>query len=154
MEFKDTWHHNRTTLATDIEKYYKGRKTSNTGIQYVTLKDGMIVLSKYIERRDILLIRGEGFGVFVNTDGSYDIQYHGDPDTREWELTEIGKDAIAAKVREEVKKNLEYIQAHDNFFSDRPWLLCDGKTPEEAIEILRPYEFHVEKEKEPAEPVE
>lgn len=146
MEFKETWHHNRTTLASDVEKHFKGRTTTNVGIQYLKLNaDGTVSPNGYIERTDILMVRGEGFGVFVYTDGTFHVQYHKSAEDQEWEITQVGKDAIAAKVKEEVAANLEYIQAHDNFFSDRPWLLCDGKTPEEAIEILRPYEFHVEK---------
>jgi hypothetical protein len=144
MEFDPTWHHNRTDLASTIEKYYKGRKKSHIGMQYLTLKDGMIVRGPYsVERRDVLLVHGKGFSVFVEVDGRYHIQYNCEPKKQEWELTRYGKEAIARKVKKEVAKNADFIAAHEKFFADKPWEKCDGVTPEEAIEILRPYEFTV-----------
>ena len=62
----------RSTLANDIQKYWVGQPNSNIGMQYLTLKDGIIHLNGYLfERTDIMVVQFFDIAnVFVEADGS------------------------------------------------------------------------------------
>lgn len=129
----------RSDLGSSIEKYWVGRKSTNIGMQYLDLKKGMIVKSRYLaERTDILCVQGEQINTFVEVDGDVSVQPWS---TREATAAAKRRAELAARKAFDLAKKAGYIDNEAKFFLDKPWTLCHGKTPAQAVQTLQPYEW-------------
>lgn len=126
----------RSNLADEMEKYWVGRENSNIGIQWLNLKDGHVYkfseLSDAFGRKDIFLVQMfNGFNVFVEPDGSIDIQEYGA------QLYPEEREEVKKFVVDLMEKEKEYVEHERRFLQEKPWRQCDGMTPQQAVDKLR-----------------
>lgn len=132
----------RSNLADDLEKYWVGHTTSNIGLQYLKLEDGIVVAGGYFERTDIFCFQDftRGVNVFVEADGSTSIQpweSGGRGRKKATPLTPEEIKSIHRQVKAALKAQAEYVAFEAKFLRERPWTDVYGMTPEDAVASLR-----------------
>ena len=133
----------RTDLAEQIERYWVGKTNSNVGLGSVEMDWNTRKISfKFpsVERRDIFFIRFslDGIGthyIHVDPDLSYSVY-------RSCYSNQSSFENIETMLNDYIKfclplKYGEYITKQQKWFQKEPRHQLNGKTPEEAVEILR-----------------
>lgn len=126
----------RSNLADDIERYWVGHTTTCVGVQYLDLKDGLVVKGRYsIERADIFCFQDydRGVNVFVDIDGYPSIQ----PWSDKKQITPAEKKSIERQVAAALSEQAEYVAFETKFLTEKPWTQVYGMTPEDAVASLR-----------------
>lgn len=130
----------RSDLARRMREHWLGKDKSNIGIQYLTLSDGRVYCTQRYERTDLLLLQyydGEKFlgNVFVEADSKLCIQPTMGMDFGTVDYAFIHKDA-----RRAIADNAEFMAYEFWWLQSKPWLLIDGMTVAEAIDMLDSFE--------------
>ena len=122
----------RSDLASEVKKYWLGKKKSNIGLQYLDLKDGIIHADVGMwERTDILMFQHpKAFNVFVEADGSCTWNVFDG-----CEVSDNERRTVETYIRKKVRQpdTAAYVTHERKFLLDKPWLQVDGMTPEQAI---------------------
>jgi hypothetical protein len=128
-------YNDRTTLANRMEQYWEGRRESVVGLQYVTLKDGIVRSRGFaIERRDILFLQDSKAGVNIF------IEPNGDVSVQPWEngtLTDVDIEFYRAAAKWVYQAEEAYVARQLQFFEEQPWKLAFDKPVAKAIKAMR-----------------
>lgn len=122
----------RSDLREEIQKYYVGKVNSNIGMQYVHFKDGILKAHRHPSRRDLMVVYYDRLcNAYIEPNGSISVQPFDSV-----ELTPEENTIIRLQCAKFVLQDREYFEHENKWFREEPWMAVDGKTPEEAVEIL------------------
>jgi len=135
----------RTDLRQDIEKHWVGKDYSNIGvggpikIDWKTRK--ISVLNHGLSRKDIFVINldfephSNHYNIFVEPDLTYVIN---DFTVKNPELFKNAKKYLDDYIHYYLTvTEAPFIKQQQKWYLEKPWEKIDGKTPEEAVEILK-----------------
>lgn len=124
----------RTSLRSDLGRW-AGQQSSQIGMPYIKLVDGIIVFHTTFAREDVLVIQYEAGNVFVTLDGEWGYSYSGIDGV---ELSDEENRLVRMEVRKNLELHHEFIQRQRAWFAQKQELLLaiNGMTPNQAISYL------------------
>lgn len=145
IHYFKTYSHDRTDLRQNIEKYWVGKNHSNMGVGgpvSIDWSNRQISIDfPDLSRKDIYCISlefsksSDHYNILVEQDLTYYVNYSNVKDETKFQRIEkVLKNYINYYLTE---TDFEYIQRQQKWFQDKPYQQIDGKTPEEAVSILK-----------------
>ncbi len=128
----------RTELKDYIQENWVGKDKSNIGSAYVSMDwKTRTMKPTYPFRQDIYILNlnfkksTDQYSIFIDRDGTYTVNKFS---VKTPEL--LNEKYLKKFISELFSEHKEFVEKQRKWFNEKPWEQLDGKSPEEAVDIL------------------